>query len=98
MNNAREIFTADRRLTILQLLDQEHPHEVPARLVRDGVAAINAAHDVGLDQIWKDFDWLEQMRLVNQRIDEDRVYAKTTDRGRDAAKGRIRVDGVAIPD
>ncbi len=98
MSQAREVFNADRRLTILQLLEREHPHEVPARLVRDGIAAINPAHDVGLDIVWKDFDWLENMRLINQRIDDDRVYAKTTDRGRDAAKGRIRVDGIAVPD
>jgi len=98
MSQAREIFNADRRLTILQLLEREHPHEVPARLVRDGIAAINPAHDVGLDQVWKDFDWLEGKRLVNQRIDEDRVYAKTTNRGRDVANGRSRLDGVAVPD
>lgn len=97
MAERAEIFDANRRFTVLELLNEDPGQWVPARLIQRILPTINRAHDVGLDQIGKDLRWLERTLLVDVEIGSHDAVAKITQRGADVVAGRSTVKGVDRP-
>lgn len=94
MTELEDLEAANRRWTILRLLAGDPDHETEVRLIHKALASINRAHRVGLDVVRRDALWLERRLLVTVEIDDERVYVKLTQRGRDVADGAVRVEGV----
>lgn len=92
-----ELAAANRRWTILRLLAGDAGHEAESRLIQQGIAALNRAHDVGLDQIRADLVWLDKRLLIGVTVNDGNIYARLTQRGADVAAGRSRAEGVDRP-
>lgn len=86
-----------RRLALLQLLAQTPDLAASAELLYGALPdqGVAASHD----QVASDLAWLSEQGLVGLRTigDTDKVLARITARGIDAANGRAIVPGVARP-
>jgi len=91
-----EAQAADRRLSILLLLDQAPGGSGNEALLHDALPT-TFGHEPSLDQVRSDIAWLAEQGLVTQREVGGLVLATITARGADAAAGRARVPGVKRP-
>lgn len=87
-------FVANRRWTILELLDGDPDHPVEAGLLRKAVGVANRTHRVDLETVRKDLSWLNARMLVTLDRDGDRIHVQPTERGRSVARRETRIDGV----
>lgn len=90
----RDRLTADLRLAVLQILAEAggaaNRHIVGAELPGTG-------HDVGADRLRTELGWLSEQGLVDLDSPDALSVATLTERGYDAAHGRITVPGVRRP-
>lgn len=97
MSSYSDLYTADLRGSILLMLE--------AADVETSLAVLRASlrratpHDPAMDRLRTEISWLAQRGLVDQRrIDGVIEGVHVTERGRDVARGRTRVAGVAPPE
>lgn len=92
----QDTITADRRLSLLLVLDQTSGYSANAFLLRDAIGQIYG-HTASLDQVRGDIAWLAEQQLVTSRLVGDVTLATLTARGVDVAAGRASVPGVKKP-
>ncbi|WP_439471325.1 VpaChn25_0724 family phage protein [Brevundimonas sp.] len=88
-------FMKHLRLTILRALNDAPGCSANASILK------TVAESLGLpatrDQMHTAIDWLAEQGLVTKESVLNLIVAKLTERGRDVAEGRARVEGVARP-
>jgi Fe2+ or Zn2+ uptake regulation protein len=90
-----EVVREDRRLQILLILTESPKYSASHYLVQhvlDGYA-----HSVSSDQLKGDLAWLTEQGLIECETFQDATVVKLTNRGLDAAQGRIEHPGVKRP-
>jgi Fe2+ or Zn2+ uptake regulation protein len=90
------VFTEDRRLSILLVLNESPSYSANAFLVQTAVASIYG-HNVSLDTLRTDLAWLAEQGLVHSKTTGDVTVATLTARGVDVAAGRAVQPGVKRP-
>lgn len=90
-----EQMDADRRLVILQLLEQAPDYRGNGYLLQTAMAGLG--HVVGLDRLHTDLAWLDEQGLVEMSSVGGVTLAQLTARGNDVARGRAIVPGVQRP-
>jgi len=90
------VFTEDRRLSILLVLSESPQYSANAFLVQTAVGSIYG-HNVSLDVLRTDLAWLAEQGLVQAKTTGDVVVATLTARGVDVAAGRAVQPGVKRP-
>ncbi len=95
MGNFNEFITKDRRLMILNILEEDEGYSMNAYVLQSCLEAV--AHEVSMDRLRTDLTWLEEQGLVNLETVGNLCVAKLTQRGADAANGRVVVPGVSRP-
>lgn len=93
----QEKIVEDRRLLILQALNNATGYRAPARLL---MAFLNSmGHNPSQDQLCGDLAWLEEQGLVTLDAPTNNVQVATiTTRGSDIAEGTARHPGVRRPE
>lgn len=90
----KSIITADMRLAILRLLEQDADYAHNEYVLQRALEQLG--HSISADRLRTELRWLEEQQLIT--IDGGSVcVAKLTNRGADAALGRARIDGIARP-
>ena len=90
----KSIITADMRLAILRLLEQDTDYAHNEYVLQRALEQLG--HSISADRLRTELRWLEEQQLIT--IDGGSVcVAKLTSRGVDAALGRARIDGIARP-
>ena len=85
----------DRRLAILRI-QYDTDGSVNDSIAQDALDQLG--HRVGRQTIRDDFAWLAGHGLVTvDKLSDTLAVATITQRGQDAATGRVRVDGVKRP-
>ncbi len=95
MGNFFKFVTADRRLMILKILEQDAGYSMNAYVIQSCLSAV--AHEVSMDRLKTDLAWLEEQGLVVLKTVSGLHVAQLTIRGTDAANGRIVVPGIKRP-
>ncbi len=96
MSDWSNLKTADRRLCVLRLLDEERDGSLNESLLQSALALLS--HKVSRDVIRNDLRWLEEQNLVKVHVYGERIFTgEILERGSEAAKGLIDVEGVARP-
>ena len=90
-----EICREDRRLVILRFLAEEPDYRLNISLLQDALDMIG--HSVGRDVIDTDGAWLAEVGLVTRENLGPILMLRLTERGLDAARGRVTVPGVKRP-
>lgn len=90
-----DIQRADRRLLILRALAEEPDYSLSDIVLRGLLAEFG--HDVPLDTVRADLDWLARAGLVTTGEAGSALVATVTTRGVDVAAGRVRIEGVRRP-
>jgi hypothetical protein len=85
----------DRRLQILILLEASADYGASHYLLSHALDAYG--HSVSMDALKTDIAWLEEQGLVTCTKTDDAIVARLTQRGLDAAGGRVVVPGVKRP-
>jgi len=91
----RATLDADRRLVILQLLENSSGYMANEHLIYSALPGFG--HEVSMDRVRTDLAWLDEQGLVALERPGDVHLARLTQRGMDVAAGRARVDGVKRP-
>ncbi|MEQ8346168.1 MAG: hypothetical protein RIB84_22505 [Sneathiellaceae bacterium] len=96
MTGWSEIKTADRRLCILRLLDEEKDGGLGEGLLQQALAPLQ--HRVSREEIREDLRWLAEARLVAvTSYGAEKLGAEILLRGHEAALGLVEIEGVARP-
>ena len=96
MSRYAELYVADLRLAILQLL-MHAGFETNISIIKAGLAEATQ-HRPGGEQVRAEISWLAERGLVYRRAIGATVEAATiTERGEDVACGRAQVPGVHRP-
>ena len=95
MTEFAEVVRADRRLTILKLLEQSDNYSANHYLLHSALPGF--AHNCSADAVHTDLEWLAEQGLVTTTEAAGVLVARLTSRGEDAANGRTRVPGVKRP-
>ncbi len=90
-----DIKRADRRLIMLRALAEEPDYSLSDIVLRGLLAEFG--HDVALDAVRADLDWLAGRELVTLGEAGSAVVATITARGVDVSAGRILIEGVRRP-
>jgi hypothetical protein len=90
------VFTEDRRLSILLVLSESPSYTANVFLVQSAVGSIYG-HNVSLDVLRTDLAWLDEQGLVSVKTTGDVSVATLTHRGVDVAAGRAVQPGVKRP-
>jgi len=90
-----EVKTADRRLMILQLLQQERDYRLNDREMQ--MMLKQTGNDTSCDALRNELNWLAEQDLVDVYALESLKVATLKQRGSDAATGLSVIDGVARP-
>lgn len=91
----RKTVAESRRLSILQLLQQDSGYEMNSSILQTALESIGVGGT--LDQVRSEIAWLEEQGLVTSRTTGVYVVAKLTQRGDDVAANRVTVPGVRRP-
>ena len=90
-----DIFSADQRLLILKSLDDA---DFSANEDILKICLEQYGHRIGRDLLRSHLIWLEEQGLVViTKLANDYMVAQITDKGLDAAQGRVSVPGVKRP-
>ncbi len=95
MCNFNEFITKDRRLMILKILEKDEGYSMNAYVLQSCLASV--AHEISMDRLKTDLAWLEEQNLLHLETVVDLYVAKLTQRGADAANGRVVIPGVKRP-
>lgn len=91
-----EHVAANRRLTILRLLEQDADFALNDSVLQ--IALSDFGHGVSCDVVHTEMAWLSEQGLITVEVVQSRVrVAKLTTRGLDVAKGRAVIPGVQRP-
>ena len=92
-----DFVAEDRRLVILKVLKESAGRTANCRLLQKSLCALG--HDVPLDEVIGDIDWLQSRGVVRQEIAPmgDVVLASLTEAGLDHLACRRIVPGIAEP-
>lgn len=90
-----ELQTEDRRLVLLRLLSESGGYRANLFLLQTACAGFG--HDVSLDRLHGDVDWLEEQSLVTTEGIGGVCIVTLTQRGHDVAQGRSHCTGVKRP-
>jgi Fe2+ or Zn2+ uptake regulation protein len=92
-----DVFTADRRLVILRLLEQAPGYAANDSILHSGLEHVG--HRCSRDQVRTDLAWLAEQGLVEVEMlpGAKIVVATIVARGLDVANGRATVPGVKRP-
>ena len=94
MSEYSEVYKADFRLTILEVLTAARS-ETSLPQLRGAIETVST-HRPSMDELSNEIVWLHERSLVRKTaIDEAVSGATITARGGDVARGRERVGGVA---
>ncbi len=88
-------LAADRRLIILQALDEAAGYRLRETVLGSAVEALGAA--ASRDRLRADLVWLAEQGLIELDQSADVWLARITARGLDVAQGRADCPGVARP-
>lgn len=91
----RDLVTADIRLAVLQVLEEDPGYSHNERILKAALGRIG--HQVSGDRLRTELRWHEEQGLVAIEDVGGLYVVKLTHRGEDVALGRARVDGVARP-
>ena len=92
----RNIVDAAQRLAICELLQQDLGFSHNESVIK--LALGMAGHNIGSDLVRNHINWLEEQGLVTvDRALPNTWVVRLTERGEDAALGRVRIEGVARP-
>ena len=86
---------ADRRLVILQLLQNAPEYTLNSRLLASALPSVG--HNPSMDSLRGDLAWLAEQDLVTTRDIPGFELATLTERGADVAAGRAVAPGVKRP-
>lgn len=89
-------FSADIRLRILQVLEDDADYSHNEDVIRGGLKA-RFAHDISRDRLRTELYWLAEQGAVRVDDRDGLVVAKLTAQGEDVALGRTRVPGINRP-
>ena len=92
----QDTITADRRLSLILVLQETPGYSANAFLLRDAIGGIYG-HNVSIDVVRTDLAWLTEQGLVTSKSTGEVTLATLTVRGADVAAGRSRVPGVKKP-
>jgi len=90
-----EIITADMRLVILRVLEQDASYSHNEYVLQSALGGLG--HTISADRLHTELRWLEEQQLITIDNSSGVFVAKLTNRGADAALGRARIDGIARP-
>lgn len=90
----RRSLIEDRRLVILQILSRSE-ETANVRVLYSELPDVG--HRVGMDELRTELSWLDRQGLIELSGSDVLVVATLTERGLDAAHGRITVPGVRRP-
>jgi len=90
-----DLVRADRRLTILRLLEQSDDYSANQYLLHAALPGLG--HACSEDTVRTELDWLAEQGLVRIEVTGGVAIAHLTSRGQDAATGRARIPGVKRP-
>lgn len=96
MSSFRARVAEDRRLRILQILDQAEGYDCNEHVLRAELERF--AHRPSLDVLRSELSWLEEQGLISTHSAGSMIVAGATARGLDCAGGRARIPGVSRPD
>ena len=96
MNDFAGTVREDLRLRILQSLDEAPGYEANIHVLSTQLEVIG--HRVSLDQLRVEIAWLEEQGAVTTRRVSTMVIPRATERGMEAARGRVRIPGIRRPD
>ncbi|PLX49130.1 MAG: hypothetical protein C0613_08385 [Desulfobulbaceae bacterium] len=96
MNEFEKLVTADMRLVVLRVLNQDADYSHNEYVLRSALAAMG--HRVGQDKLRTELAWLAEQGLVAVNEPAGVMVARLTARGRDVAEGTARVPGVKRPE
>jgi hypothetical protein len=91
----KQIIQADRRLLILQMLEQDSSYSHNVHIVQSVLASLG--HSVSEDLVKTELRWLEEQGLLDIEDISGIMVVKLNQRGVDVAKGNGSVDGIARP-
>lgn len=96
MNGFSDYQLADRRLSILIILERANAWRARSALIQQGLERL-FAHQVDADRLESDLAWLADQGLADLSHADGVTTATLTQRGLDVVQGRVRVPGVARP-
>jgi len=92
----KNFFSADIRLRILQVLEDDVDYSHNEDVIR-GLLAARTAHQLSRDRLRTELYWLAEQGAVSVDDRDNLLVAKLTARGEDVALGRTRVPGINRP-
>ena len=92
----RARMRADARLAALQILAQDKGYSANHDILRLGIDKATAI-TLSADEVRDMMSWLEDAGLVTTEVVAPFVIAKLTNKGLEAARGQVEVDGVSKP-
>ncbi len=95
MNDFAELERQDLRLCILRFLNEDADYTINESLLHTLVGTMG--HHPSRDQLRTQIRWLQEQGLVTVEEPAGVLIPTLTERGRDVALGRGRVDGVKRP-
>lgn len=95
MTDYAALVQADRRLTILKLLEQSDDYSANEYLLQSALGGFG--HNCSSDTVRAELAWLAEQGLAHLDETGGVDVARLTRRGHDAASGRARVPGVKRP-
>lgn len=93
--NLDDVKREDRRLAILQLLEQDPDYSINNQLLKKLLDRLG--HGVGMGVLLTDLAWLETVGLLSLSDIEGCYIAVLRSDGVDAAKGELVVPGISRP-
>ncbi|MGQ0287133.1 VpaChn25_0724 family phage protein [Pasteurellaceae bacterium 22721_9_1] len=91
----KDIFAQDQRLVILRSL-VEAGYDANESILDDCLSLYG--HHISRDLVRNHLNWLEEQGLITiERLQNDFMVARITQRGLDVANGEAQVDGVKRP-
>ncbi len=93
--NFAELIASDMRLVILRCLNEDPGYSLNESIIQAMLGALG--HNVSRDRVRTELAWLAEQGLVTVATVVNIQVATLTQRGEDAAAGRVTVPGVKRP-
>jgi Fe2+ or Zn2+ uptake regulation protein len=84
-----------QRLVVLRLLAEDTGYDLNESILHDGINAVGLS--ISRDALRVELAWLEEQGLIELSKVGSIQIAKLTQRGLDAAEGRVKIPGIKRP-
>ncbi|KOO57258.1 hypothetical protein WH43_14285 [Rheinheimera sp. KL1] len=84
-----------QRLVVLRLLAEDTGYDLNESILHDGINAVGLS--ISRDGLRVELAWLEEQGLIELSKVGSIQIAKLTQRGLDAAEGRVKIPGIKRP-